>query len=97
MSIPIIWYNQRFFRFKDMNNSLFLPAAKTHSASIYLPGSKSISNRVLLLAALSDSQCHIKRVLNSDDTLHMKNALSALGVDLQSVADDEIIDRKSVV
>lgn len=95
MSIPIIWYNQRFFRFKDMNNSLFLPAAKTHSASIYLPGSKSISNRVLLLAALSDSQCHIKRVLNSDDTLHMKNALSALGVDLQSVADDEIIVKGS--
>ncbi|MBQ9724353.1 MAG: 3-phosphoshikimate 1-carboxyvinyltransferase, partial [Neisseriaceae bacterium] len=70
---------------------MLLPISHTQPSEIDLPGSKSISNRVLLLAALSKNACYIKRLLKSDDTERMLDALSALGVSMQKMADDELI------
>ena len=70
---------------------MLLPISYTQPSEIFLPGSKSISNRVLLLSALSKNACHIKRLLKSDDTDRMLDALAALGVSLDKIADDELI------
>ena len=70
---------------------MLLSISHTKPSEIALLGSKSISNRVLLLAALSKNSCYIKRLLKSDDTERMLDALIALGVSMQKMADDELI------
>ena len=67
-----------------MKDFIFLPASKIQDSRVRLPGSKSISNRTLLLAALSDNVCVLRDVLDSDDTKRMLEALTALGVAIQS-------------
>ncbi|MGB2816696.1 MAG: 3-phosphoshikimate 1-carboxyvinyltransferase [Burkholderiaceae bacterium] len=49
-----------------------------------MPGSKSISNRALLLSALADGSTELVDLLDADDTRVMREALSALGVLLES-------------
>ncbi len=56
-----------------------------------LPGSKSISNRALLLAALSEGQTHLRGLLESDDVRYMKEALTALGIQLETINDTESV------
>ncbi|HEX2828790.1 MAG TPA: 3-phosphoshikimate 1-carboxyvinyltransferase [Burkholderiales bacterium] len=56
------------------------------SGSVRLPGSKSISNRTLLLAALAHGETLVRDVLESDDTRYMLDALRALGVRCDAVA-----------
>lgn len=67
---------------------LHLPAARHAQGQITLPGSKSISNRTLLLAALSDGFTVIRDLLASDDTARMLEALTALGVKLENIAEN---------
>ena len=49
-----------------------------------MPGSKSISNRALLLSALADGSTLLVDLLDADDTRVMRDALSALGVALET-------------
>ena len=56
-----------------------------------LPGSKSISNRALLLAALSEGQTYLRGLLQSDDVHYMKEALTALGIVINTLSDTECI------
>lgn len=67
---------------------LHLPSTHHAQGSITLPGSKSISNRTLLLAALSDGITTIRDLLASDDTARMLEALAALGVQLDNIAEN---------
>lgn len=67
---------------------LHLPACTNANGHIKLPGSKSISNRTLLLAALADGRTDIKDLLASDDTERMLEALQALGIPLENVAEN---------
>jgi 3-phosphoshikimate 1-carboxyvinyltransferase len=58
---------------------------KDFSAELTVPGDKSISHRALLLAALSNGPCEITGFLASEDCLAMMNALTALGVEIESL------------
>ncbi|HEX4686596.1 MAG TPA: 3-phosphoshikimate 1-carboxyvinyltransferase, partial [Nocardioides sp.] len=57
-------------------------------AEVSLPGSKSLTNRALVLAALADGPSVVRRALRSRDTLLMAGALAALGVPVDTAADD---------
>jgi 3-phosphoshikimate 1-carboxyvinyltransferase len=57
-------------------------------AAVSLPGSKSLTNRALLLAALADGPSVVRRALRSRDTLLMASALTALGSEVDTDADD---------
>jgi len=67
---------------------LHLPAVTIADGEVLLPGSKSISNRTLLLAALSDGVTLVKNLLKSDDTDVMLAALATLGVQIDSLQDN---------
>jgi 3-phosphoshikimate 1-carboxyvinyltransferase len=54
------------------------------AGTVRMPGSKSISNRVLLLAALSRGDTAVRDLLDADDTRVMLEALSRLGVRIDS-------------
>lgn len=69
---------------------LTLQPAQQVSGTIKLPGSKSISNRTLLLAALANGTTTIRDLLASDDTARMLEALSALGVKLEKLGENDI-------
>lgn len=68
-----------------------LPKVTKAQGEMTLPGSKSVSNRALLLAALSEGRTHLKGLLESDDVRYMKEALTTLGVDVQTISDTECI------
>jgi len=65
--------------------ALYLHQVTRALGRIRLPGSKSISNRALLLAALSEGTTLLTGVLESDDTTVMRDALSALGVGVETL------------
>ncbi len=65
-----------------------LPEVLSASGTVRLPGSKSISNRVLLLSALAEGDTEVRDLLDSDDTERMREALSALGVEMQSLGNN---------
>ena len=65
--------------------SLFLLQATRASGRLRLPGSKSISNRALLLAALARGDTILEGLLESDDTQVMREALTALGVHVETL------------
>ncbi|OQX67621.1 MAG: 3-phosphoshikimate 1-carboxyvinyltransferase [Sorangiineae bacterium NIC37A_2] len=50
-----------------------------------IPGSKSITNRALVLAALAEGTTILRGVLHSDDTRHCRNALSDLGIAIETI------------
>lgn len=54
-------------------------------AAVILPGSKSITNRALLLAALADGKTYLEGPLHSDDTRYMAEALTSLGVHVETL------------
>ena len=68
-----------------------LAPVRTARGTVVLPGSKSISNRTLLLAALAEGTTTLHGVLDSDDTARMLEALAALGVPVQALADHTVI------
>ena len=55
---------------------------------VRLPGSKSVTNRALLLAALSDGPSVVRRALRSRDTHLMADALTELGVAVDTAGED---------
>jgi 3-phosphoshikimate 1-carboxyvinyltransferase len=57
-------------------------------ATVSLPGSKSLTNRALVLGALADAPAVVRRALRSRDTLLMAGALTALGSQVDTSADD---------
>lgn len=65
-----------------------LPPLMSARGTVVLPGSKSISNRVLLLAALADGTTIVRDLLQSDDTERMLDGLRALGVTVESLANN---------
>jgi 3-phosphoshikimate 1-carboxyvinyltransferase len=65
-----------------------LPPLMSAHGTVRLPGSKSISNRVLLLAALAQGTTTVRDLLHSDDTERMLDALSTLGVKVESLGDN---------
>ena len=69
-------------------NFLDLPPLLSARGTVRLPGSKSISNRVLLLAALSEGTTEVRDLLHSDDIERMLDALSTLGVKVESLGDN---------
>ena len=68
---------------------LDLKAASHASGRIKLPGSKSISNRTLLLAALAQGTTEIRDLLAADDVERMLDALKTLGVNLESIGEND--------
>jgi 3-phosphoshikimate 1-carboxyvinyltransferase len=56
--------------------------------TVALPGSKSLTNRALVLAAIADAPSVVGQALRSRDTLLMAGALSALGAEVDTTADD---------
>ena len=57
-------------------------------AAVRLPGSKSMSARALVLSALADGPSEINRPLRARDTTLMAAGLRALGVEIDTSADD---------
>ncbi|MFE2102307.1 3-phosphoshikimate 1-carboxyvinyltransferase [Streptomyces sp. NPDC059468] len=57
-----------------------------------IPGSKSLTNRALLLAAATRGVSRVRAPLVSDDTVAFRNALTELGVQVESSPLDEFWD-----
>ena len=62
------------------------------SAVVELPGSKSVTNRALVLAALAEGRSVVRRPLRSRDTELMAAALRVLGVGVDDVDGDWVVD-----
>ena len=58
---------------------------------IAVPGDKSISHRAVLIGALSDGETHVRGLGRSADTQSTIDAVRALGVQVEEVADDELV------
>ena len=58
---------------------------------IAVPGDKSISHRAVLIGALSDGETHVRGLGRSADTQSTIDAVRALGVQVDEVADDELV------
>ena len=58
------------------------------AAELSVPGDKSISHRALMFAALSNGPCEITGFLSSEDCLATMHALTAMGVEIESLGDD---------
>ena len=78
------WGKSRLLTMEFLDLSPFVAA----SGTVRLPGSKSISNRVLLLAALARGVTEVRDLLHSDDTERMLEALTQLGVGVESLGGD---------
>ena len=58
---------------------------------IAVPGDKSISHRAVLIGALADGETHVRGFGRSADTKSTIDAVRALGVQVDDVAEDELI------
>jgi len=58
---------------------------------IAVPGDKSISHRAVLLGALADGETHVRGFGRSADTQSTIDAVRALGVQVDDVAEDELV------
>jgi 3-phosphoshikimate 1-carboxyvinyltransferase len=58
---------------------------------IAVPGDKSISHRALLIGALTDSETHVRGFGRSADTQSTVDALRTLGIEVDDLADDELL------
>jgi 3-phosphoshikimate 1-carboxyvinyltransferase len=56
-----------------------------------VPGDKSISHRAVLIGALAEAETHVRGFGRSADTLSTIDAVRALGVQVDDVADDELV------
>jgi 3-phosphoshikimate 1-carboxyvinyltransferase len=72
-------------------------AVRPVDGCLSLPGSKSLTNRALVLAALAEGPSVVRRALRSRDTLLMAAALRALGVAVDTSADDWTISPARLV
>jgi 3-phosphoshikimate 1-carboxyvinyltransferase len=60
---------------------------------VVVPGDKSISHRAVLLGALGEGQARVRGFGRSGDTQATVEAVRALGVGVEDVADDELLVR----
>ncbi len=58
---------------------------------VAVPGDKSISHRSVLLGALGEGETHVHRFGRSGDTQSTIDAVRTLGVEVEDVAEDELI------
>jgi len=58
---------------------------------VVVPGDKSISHRAVLIGALGDGQTRVGGFGRSGDTQATVDAVRALGVEVEDVADDELV------
>ena len=56
-----------------------------------VPGDKSISHRAVLIGALAEGKTHVRGFGRSADTRSTIDAVRALGVQVDDVADDELV------
>jgi 3-phosphoshikimate 1-carboxyvinyltransferase len=64
---------------------------------VALPGSKSLTNRGLVLAVLAEGPSAVRGALRSRDTMLMTGALTALGADIDTSADDWTVSPRRLV
>jgi 3-phosphoshikimate 1-carboxyvinyltransferase len=60
---------------------------------IAVPGDKSISHRAVLIGALCEGETHVRGFGRSGDTQSTIDAVRTLGIDVDDIADDELIVR----
>jgi 3-phosphoshikimate 1-carboxyvinyltransferase len=60
---------------------------------VAVPGDKSISHRSVLVGALAEGETHVHRFGRSGDTQSTIDAMRALGVEVDDVAEDELVVR----
>jgi 3-phosphoshikimate 1-carboxyvinyltransferase len=65
--------------------------AGTLVGHIAVPGDKSISHRAVLIGALTDGETHVRGLGRSADTQSTIDAVRSLGVQVDDVADDELV------
>jgi 3-phosphoshikimate 1-carboxyvinyltransferase len=65
--------------------------AGTLVGHIAVPGDKSISHRAVLIGALSDGETHVRGLGRSADTQSTIDAVRSLGVQVDDVAEDELV------
>jgi 3-phosphoshikimate 1-carboxyvinyltransferase len=65
--------------------------AGTLVGHIAVPGDKSISHRAVLIGALADGETHVHGLGRSADTQSTIDAVRSLGVQVDDVADDELV------
>jgi 3-phosphoshikimate 1-carboxyvinyltransferase len=65
--------------------------AGTLSGHIAVPGDKSISHRAVLIGALADGETHVTGFGRSADTQSTIDAVRALGVQVDDIAEDELV------
>jgi 3-phosphoshikimate 1-carboxyvinyltransferase len=58
---------------------------------IAVPGDKSISHRAVLIGALADGETRVRGFGRSDDTDATVSAIRALGIEVEDVAQDELV------
>jgi 3-phosphoshikimate 1-carboxyvinyltransferase len=58
---------------------------------IRVPGDKSISHRALMLGAIADGRTHVDGFLHGEDTLATSAAFKSMGVDIESLTNDQLI------
>jgi 3-phosphoshikimate 1-carboxyvinyltransferase len=65
------------------------PVVRPINADVRVPGSKSITNRAILIAGLAGGESTLAGMLFSDDTQYMVDALTALGLNVETDQLDE--------
>ena len=58
---------------------------------IVVPGDKSISHRAVLIGALGEAETHVRGFGRAGDTQSTVDGVRALGVEVEDVADDELV------
>ncbi len=58
---------------------------------VAVPGDKSISHRAVLLGAIAEGDTHVRGFGRAGDTQASVDAVRALGVEVEDIADDELI------
>ena len=58
---------------------------------VAVPGDKSISHRAVLIGAVSEGDTHVRGFLRAGDTQASVDAVRAMGVEVEDVADDELV------
>ncbi|HET8894171.1 MAG TPA: 3-phosphoshikimate 1-carboxyvinyltransferase [Gaiellaceae bacterium] len=64
---------------------------------VAVPGDKSISHRAVLIGAVADGETHVRGFGRAGDTQATIDAVRALGIDVDDVADDELVVHGSVL
>ena len=60
---------------------------------VVVPGDKSISHRAVLIGALGEGETRVGGFGRSGDTQATVDAVRGLGVEVEDVADDELVEQ----